>query len=202
MASGEIRLSAMTMRRMPVLAQSGDPLDPDNVVAQTSTFSGGRTVWGDGNGGYTDISAGVTVTAGTGSSAENASVAAGWTGIAASAGDPLSGEISLGTNFRVYSAPRGNQYFRTLTKFSTVFKITGVGAVVAGTAADYYDASVTGSYFQANLNLGIGLAGLALPPLAIPGSFYFVASTYYPGGPAAYNAGFSVGINAAEGGGP
>jgi hypothetical protein len=101
------------------------------------------------------------------------STAAGWTGITASAGDPLSGEVSLGTNFRVYSAPRGNQYFSTLTKFSTVFKITGAGAVVAGTAADYYEAYNTGSYFQANLNLGIGVSGMLLPPLALPGGLLF-----------------------------
>jgi hypothetical protein len=129
------------------------------------------------------------------------SATAGWAGIGTGIGDPLSGERSLGTNFRVYSAPRGNQYFRTLTKFSTVFKITGVGALVAGTAADYYYAFETGSYFQANLNLGLGVSGVLLPPLAIPGAFYFIGTQYYGSAPA-YSAAYSNAINAAEGGGP
>jgi hypothetical protein len=133
--------------------------------------------------------------------AEGVSTAAGWTGIGADAGDLLSGEASLGTNFRVYSAPRGNQYFRTLAKFSTAFKITGAGALVAGTAADYYDAFNTDSYFQANLNLGIGLGAVFLPPLALPGAFYFIGTQYYGSAPA-YNAAYSNAMNAAEGGGP
>jgi hypothetical protein len=127
------------------------------------------------------------------------SAGAGWAGIASGAGDPLSGEVSLGTNLRFYTAPRGNQYFSTLTKLNTLFKITGVGAVVVGGIADYYDASETGDYFQANLNSGIGVAGLLLPPLALPGAFYFIASTYYPGGPQAYNQALSNSINASEG---
>jgi len=53
MASGEIRLSTMTMRRMPAPAQSQ---------------SSGGTVWGDGCGGTCDATLGVTVsTSGTGS---------------------------------------------------------------------------------------------------------------------------------------
>jgi hypothetical protein len=102
----------------------------------------------------------------------------------------------------VYSAPRGNQYFSTLTKFSTAFKVTGVGTLVVGTAADYYNANATGSYFQANLNLGLGVTAILFPPTAVPGAMYFVSSAYYPGGPEAYNAAYSDLTNAAEGGGP
>jgi RHS repeat-associated protein len=170
------------------LAQSQDPLSPIVVTAQS------QNQVQTGNDGLQEI----VVTAQ--STAQNVSAGAGWAGIAAGAGDPLSGTASLGTNLRFYSAPRGNQYFSTLTKLSTVFKITGVGAVVVGGLADYYDASQTGSYFQANLNTGIGAAGLLLPPLALPGSLYFIASTYYPGGPEAYNQAFSDAINAGGGG--
>jgi hypothetical protein len=103
----------------------------------------------------------------------------------------------------LYSAPRGNQYFRTLTKLDTVFKVTGVVALGVGTAADFYDAfNGDGSYGQAGLNLGIGVAGVLSPLYFVPGSIYFATSTLYPGGPAAYNAAYSQQLNAAEGGGP
>jgi RHS repeat-associated protein len=145
----------------------------------------------------------VTVSASRGSSSvDNVSTVAGWIGLAAGAGDPSSGGLSLGTNFRLYSAPRGNQYFSTLTKLSTVFRMYGAGAIIVGAAADYYNGSQTGSYFQASLNLGIGAAGYMLPPLAIPGAFYFVSSTNYPGGPEAYNQAFSDFTNATECCGP
>jgi hypothetical protein len=189
MASGENRLFTTTMRQMPVLAQSPDPLDPITVTAQSQ---------GSQNQASSDGLQEIVVTAQ--STPQNVSAVAGWAGIAAGAGDPLSGEASLGTNLRFYSASRGNQYFSTLTKLSTVFRITGVGAVVVGSVADYYDASQTGSYFQANLNTGIGTAALLLPPLALPGSLYFIASTYYPGGPEAYNQAFADAINAGGGG--
>jgi hypothetical protein len=56
---------------MPVLAQSGDSLDPNNVVCNAWLPSGGGgTVRGDGNGGFSDATAGVDVTAGSGSTAE------------------------------------------------------------------------------------------------------------------------------------
>jgi RHS repeat-associated protein len=125
----------------------------------------------------------------------------GWVGIGATAGQYSSGTSAIGTNLRLYSAPRGNQYFSTLVEVGNLFKTLGIGALVAGTAFDYYDALQTGSFGQANLNLGIGLAGLASPIYAVPAAVYFVSSTYYPGGPAAYNAAFSQQLNAAEGGG-
>ena len=134
--------------------------------------------------------------------AETVSTVAGWVGLGAANAEPALGDVSLGSNYRFYSAPRGNQYFHTLFKLGTAAHVIGVGGLVVGTAADYYQAVQTGSYFQANLNLGIGAAGLLLPPLALPGSFYLSVSQMYPGGQGAYNAAFSGAINAAEGGGP
>lgn len=123
--------------------------------------------------------------------------------IGAGVGDYSSGTTAIGTNGRFYSAPRGNQYFRTLTKLDTVFKVAGAGALVVGTFADYYDAFARdGSIGQANLNLGIGLAGFLSPLYFVPGSIYFATSQLYPGGPPAYNAAYSQQLNAAEGGGP
>jgi len=186
---------------MPVLAQSGvcGPCAPGPSQGGTP-----GTVWNDGNDGFSNATLGVTVTAGGGSSSvDYISTVAGWIGLAAGAGDPSSGGLSVGTNLRIYSAPRGNQYFTTLTKLSTVFKVYGAGAIIVGGVADYYNGSQTGSYFQANLNLSIGVTGFLLPPLAIPGAFYFAASTNYPGGgPEAYNQAFSDDINAAECCGP
>jgi hypothetical protein len=81
-----------------------------------------------------------------------------------------------------------------------VFKYIGAGALLVGTTADYFDAFETGSYGQANLNAGIGAAGLFTPIFApiylIPGSMYFILSTNYPGGQAAYNEAFSQALNA------
>jgi len=196
MASGEIRLSAMTMRQMPVLAQSQDP-----TQGQSSPGFGGvagQTVV-DPN----DATAGIIGTCCSSSTAGTVSATAGWAGIGTGVGDYSSGTTAIGTNWRIYSAPRGNQYFRTLTKLDTVFKVAGAGALVVGTFADYYDAFTgDGSMGQANLNAGIGLAGLLSPLYFVPGSIYFALSQLYPGGPAAYNAAYSQQLNAAEGGGP
>jgi hypothetical protein len=71
-------------------AQSDGPLDPNNVVAQTSSFSAssGSTVRGDGNGGSSDATAGVTVTAGSEiSTAETVGNVAGWIGLGAATAD-------------------------------------------------------------------------------------------------------------------
>jgi len=127
-ASGEIRLSSTMTRRMPVLAQSGvcGPCAPGPSQGGTP-----GTVWNDGNDGFSNATLGVTVTAGGGSSSvDYISTVAGWIGLAAGAGDPSSGGLSVGTNLRIYSAPRGNQYFTTLTKLSTVFKVYGAGAII------------------------------------------------------------------------
>jgi hypothetical protein len=135
----------------------------------------------------------VTVTA------ESISTSAGWAGIGASIGEPASGTYAIGTNLGFYSAPRGNQYFRTLAKVGDVFKAAGLGAFFIGSASDYYDAFETESYFQANLNAGVGAAGLFAPIFApiylIPGSLFFILSTNYPGGPGAYNGAYSEVIN-------
>jgi hypothetical protein len=56
-----------------------------------------------------------------------------------------------------------------------------------------------GSVGQANLNLGIGLAGLT-SGFFVPGAIYFISSNSYPGGPAAYNAAYSQAINDFDGG--
>jgi len=189
MASGEIRLSTTTMRQMPVLAQS------------TLFQGGGTTVWNDPN----DASAGLVACGNcvADSTAGTVSTTAGWAGIGTGVGDYSSGTTAIGTNGRFYSAPRGNQYFRTLTKLDTVFKVTGVVALGVGTIADYYDAfNGDGSIGQANLNLGIGIAGVLSPLYFVPGSIYFATSQLYPGGPPAYNAAYSQQLNAAEGGGP
>jgi hypothetical protein len=47
MASGEIRLSSMTMRRMPVLAQSQDSLPEITVTAQKCTNTSSNGSFGD-----------------------------------------------------------------------------------------------------------------------------------------------------------
>jgi len=195
MASGEIRLSTTTMRQMPVLAQSQDQ-------GQSTLFQGGgTTVFVDPN----DASAGIIACGDcvAGSTAGTVSTISGAAGIGTGVGDFSSGTTAIGTNGRFYSAPRGNQYFRTFTKLDTVFKIAGAGALVVGTAADFYDAfSGDGSYGQAGLNLGIGVAGALSPLYFVPGSIYFATSQLYPGGPPAYNTAFSQQLNAAEGGGP
>ena len=181
MASGEIRLSGTMPRQMPVLAQSGDPTTAQSPASMQSANS--------------PPIAEIVVTA------TQMSNAAGWTGVGALIADPASSTWSIGTNMLIYPTASGNQYFRTLARVSTVFKSIGAGAVLVGTVADYFDAIDTGSFFQANLNAGIGAAGLFTPifaPIyAIPGAIYFMASTDYPGGPAAYNAAFSEAINAA-----
>jgi hypothetical protein len=132
--------------------------------------------------------------------AEATSNAAGVAGAGATFGDQFFGEKWLGTNSRLYQGPRGNQHFFTFLKLGTIFKVTGVGALTVGTFADYYTAQQTGSYSQANFNLGLGLLGIAVPPFAIPASAYGVASMLFPGGQAAYNQAYSDAVNAAEGG--
>jgi hypothetical protein len=145
----------------------------------------------------------VTGSRNEGSTAEDTSIAAGWAGIGAAAGEPAVGTAAVGTNGIIYSAPRGNQYFSTLVKVGTVFKAIGFGALGVGTVADYYGAfQPGGSFGQANLNLGIGVAGLLSPVYAVPAGLYFIGSTYYPGGPPAYNAALSQTINSTEGGTP
>jgi RHS repeat-associated protein len=192
----------------PLPAGNPAPSDPapssgvDSAAAQSQTpQGGGTTVWNDPN----DASAGVIAcgNCAAGSAAGTVSATAGWAGIGTGLGDYSSGTTAIGTNGRFYSAPRGNQYFRTLTKLDTVFKVTGVVALGVGTAADFYDAiNGDGSYGQAGFNLGIGVAGVLSPLYFVPGSIYFATSTLYPGGPAAYNAAYSQQLNAAEGGGP
>ena len=49
MASGEIRLSATTMRRMPVLAQSQDQTQSQNPTQNQVPQGGGTTTWVDPN---------------------------------------------------------------------------------------------------------------------------------------------------------
>jgi len=94
---------------------------------------------------------GAEITVTSSSTAESISTAAGGAGIGLGIGDFSSGTTAIGTNWRIYSAPRGNQYFTTLTKLDTVFKVFGAGALVVGTFADYYDAFAEGgSIGQAN----------------------------------------------------
>jgi RHS repeat-associated protein len=179
---------------------ASDPGSPGSP-AQSQTSGGGTTVWNDPN----DASAGLVACGDcvAGSTAGTVSAISGWAAIGTGVGDFSSGTTAIGTNGRFYSAPRGNQYFRTLTKLDTVFKFAGAGALVVGTFADYYDAfNGDGSMVQANLNAAIGAAGLLSPLYFVPGSMYFAISQNYPGGPAAYNAAYSQQLNAAEGGGP
>lgn len=150
-------------------------------LAHSTLFQGGgTTVSIDAN----DITAGVVACGDcvAGSTAGTVSAISGWAGIGTDVGNFNSGTTAIGTNGRFYSAPRGNQYFRTLTKLDTVFKIAGAGTLVVGTFADYYDAFAgDGSIGQANLNLGIGVAGLLSPLYSVPGSIYFATSQLYPG---------------------
>ena len=128
------------------------------------------------------------------------SVAAGMAGMELGFAENLSGTWSIGTNFRVYNVPRGNQYFRTFARFSTIFHYFGAGTLFLGTAADYAEAFETGSYIQANSNAGIGAAGLFTPIFAplylLGGSEYFLLSYTYPGGQAVYNQAFFDALNA------
>jgi RHS repeat-associated protein len=181
-----------------------DALDTSNVVGQGQYQSGSLVTGSEGTNTFSDgstlSSSSLEVTAGKGSAtAETVSTVTGYTGVGAAIAEPALGERSLGSNLRFYRVPRGNQYFYTLFKLGTAARVTGIGAVVVGTFADYYNANATGNYFQANLNLGLGSASVAYLPLAVPTSMYFIASQNTPGGPAAYNAAFSGAINAAEG---
>jgi hypothetical protein len=91
------------------------------------------------------------------------STAAGWTGVGAAIGEPLSGTWSVATNLGIYSAPVGNQYVRSLVRIDTVPNFMGAGAALVGTTADYIDGFESGSFGQANLNPGIAAAGILHP---------------------------------------
>ena len=84
-----------------------------------------------------------------------------------------------------------------------MFRLLGLSAFVLEIGDSYYEAFESGLYGQANLDLGVGAAGLFTPVFApiyaIPGGMYFILSTNYPGGQAAYNAAFSDSLNGATG---
>jgi len=123
-----------------------------------------------------------------------------WLGIGADAGEYSSGTRTFGTNGRLYSAPRGNQYFRSFIGLEKVFAAASVGILAYDTFEDFTDPNVSSA--QAYGDLAIGAAALASPIYSVPAAVYGIASHYYPGGRSAYNAALSEAVNAAEGGGP
>ena len=90
-----------------------------------------------------------------------------------------------------------------MVSFKTIFKVTGATTVVIGSLIDYINVfQAQGSLAQANLNLTLGVAGIASPIYIVPASVYAVVSNNYPGGPAAYNAAYAQSVAASESGGP
>ena len=180
MASGEIRLSSMTMRRMPVLAQSGDPLDPNNVFCNAC-----GVVWGDGNGGQINSSAGVTVTTTQNQSNGSDTASASFTALGAGAAmaDIRYGELFLGTpNGRIYTRAWANGVGRTVS-IGALAESFGWAGLAVSTAFDY-DSLQNGDIDQTqfNVNLGLGTAGMFNPAGAILLSPYIFINSTYPGG--------------------
>jgi hypothetical protein len=126
-------------------------------------------------------------------------------GAGAAIGEPASGRTAMGTNWRWYKQPRGNQHFHTAFKLSEVFNKLGKASLVAGTYFDFkaVDAGKK-SEVQADFNLGLGLSALAFAPLAVPGTVYAVVSNFYPApegmdSQAAYNAALVQSVADSEG---
>ena len=78
---------------------------------------GGIIVWNDTD----DASAGLVACGDcvVGSTGGTVSATAGRAGIVTGVGDYSSGTTVISTDWRIYSAPRGDQYVRTLTKLDT-----------------------------------------------------------------------------------
>jgi len=142
MASGEIRLSTTTVRRMPVLAQG-----------QTCGSCG--TVWNDPN----DATAGVTVTTANSPTSESDVASAGmaFAGAGTAGVEARYGEQFLGSpNGRLYSRAWANGVGRTY-RIGNLTKIGGGYLFAVGTVLDLQslqDGDITGTQFGVNFGLG------------------------------------------------
>jgi hypothetical protein len=170
MASGEIRLSTMTMRQMPVLAHSP---------------SGGSTEWGDGTGGFSNAELGVVVSAGgvSVSTSEVASATMDLAGAGAAGMEAQFGERFLGSpNGRLYSRAWANGVGRAY-KISSLTKLFGIYGLAAGTAFDaqsLQDGHINGGQFS--VNLGLGVLGTFVPLYSIGSLNILFINNFYPGG--------------------
>jgi hypothetical protein len=172
MASGEIRLSGTMLRLMPVLAQSG-------------ACNGCGTVWADGDGGQTNFSAGVTVTARSESMSEADVASAGMAAAGAGVGslEAQFGEQFLGSpNGGLYSRAWANGVGRTF-RVSNLTKIAGAYSFAAGTVLDLQslqEGDISGAQF--GVNFGLGTLALLSPTYAVGGLNAFMINNVYPGG--------------------
>jgi hypothetical protein len=165
MASGEIRLSTTTMRRMPVLAQSqGSALNDPNFFSSQEGANAPVYVLN-----YADMNESASVPALSTSYFSVAEVA-----------DAISDDVG----FVSAAASFGEQAFSTAGELLHSVGPFGFGL---GTTADFVSASNGGiSQTQFNINLGVGIVGL-LPVLGtgIGSTQYFLASflyTHFAGG--------------------
>ena len=197
MASGEIRLSTMTMRRMPVLAQSGacGPCCGDGCGATGQSQGGSTTVTGSGFGGTfpdgTTIGGNseIIATGNSGSSAASiGSTVSGWAGLGLSAVETINPAYARGYGF--YWKPWANQY-GAARSLGGLAHAGGWFTLGAATLFDLWDYSEGGpdapNLTQVGTNAGVGTAGMLGGPLTVlPAAQYFLFqqlyNNFYPGG--------------------
>jgi hypothetical protein len=166
MASGEIRLSTMTMRQMPVLAQSpnsismapsADGFDPIVVTAQKNSSGSdvasiSMDLWGAGA----------------------AAVETGW------------GEKWLATNGKIYSRFWANGAGKAYS-IAGLSRVAGLYGYVAGEVFDWQsfkEKDITQTQF--GTNIGLGAIGLASSTATFAVTPYILLNTTYPGGITGY----------------
>ncbi len=171
----------------PTVMPSGNSQGFDGDLAQSQTASGGSTVWNDPN----DATAGVTAYGNVSSSSAGiGSDIAGWSGLALSGVETLSGTAAVSLRYGVYRSPWINQY-GAARSLSGIAHVGGWFTLGAGTFFDLWDYSEGGpdapSLTQVSTNAGVGIGGMLGGPLTVlPASQYFLFqqlyNNFYPGG--------------------
>jgi len=166
-ASGEIRLTNMTMRRMPVLAQS-------QLAASIPQASGPADY---------QIDEPITVQCCQPSDSEVASAGMDVAGAGAAGVEAQFGEQFLGSpNGGLYSRAWANGVGRAV-KISSLTKSFGLYGLLAGTALDaqsVIDGNITGVQFD--VNLGLGVLGYYVPLYGLGSLNALFINNFYPGG--------------------
>ncbi len=123
-------------------------------------------------------------------------------GIDAGVVEQLAGKMAIGTNWRLYDVPRGNQYFSTLVEVGKIANAVGVGTVLFTSIFGAREV-IKGEMplYQLVVNDVIGGVVVLFPASVGPGAMYLILSNSYPGGREAYNAELSRILNITEGGG-
>jgi hypothetical protein len=142
------------------------------------------TVWGDGNGGFTDATAGATVTAAPSSASESdiASTTPTLAGAGTAGIEAQFGERFLGTNGRLYTRAWANGIGRSYS-ISTLTKLGGGYLFLAGTFFDLQslqDGDITNGQFYTNF--GLGALSLTSSYFAIGSLNALMINNVYPGG--------------------